>query len=620
MVFNHSQKKYLKKSLKKIGLRKAAENLKVSEKEILHYLKNIWPKDKYQKFLKEQGQTNIFQEKTLPISKTEDKISNFTFKKFFKNNWKILAFLTFLVLATYANGLNNSFLSDDFPAIRDNQNLGHPFYYLHNPVNFSRYFLYFLAYKIGGLNPIFYRLINVFFHLGSVFLILGIISLLANPFLGFLTASLFAVHPIESESITWISAGPHAQYSFFLLFSFLLYLLARQRQKPLKIYVISLVSFLLALTTTEKSIILPFILLFFEIAFGVVKRNWQKLIPYFGLSFFWGIMILSLGNLSQRITALENQYYQKVGFENPFVQIPVALSSYLRLIFWPDKLALYHSELNFTQQQYFLMVATTFAFLALIAWGYKKNRQIFFWGSFFIIALLPMLTPLRVGWVVAERYVYLGSIGIIFLIAWVIDKIGKITKKKFVTLIIFAILVLGLSTRTIIRNFDWKNQDTLWLAGAKTSPSSHQNYNNLGDLYARRGEYEKAIEEFKKAIELKPDYGDAYHNLANIYHQINRDDLAKENYKKALKFNPNLWQSYQNLAAIYFIQKNFNLAKEFMEKALKINPENIDLHINSGILYLNIKDEQKAKEEFEKALQIDPQNEKAQQLLNSLNK
>ncbi len=74
-----------------------------------------------------------------------------------------------------------------------------------------------------------------------------------------------------------------------------------------------------------------------------------------------------------------------------------------------------------------------------------------------------------------------------------------------------------------MRNFDWKNQDTLWLATAKTSPSSHQNHNNLGDLYARRGEYEKAVEEFKKAIELKPDYGDAYHNLANVYHQIGKE-------------------------------------------------------------------------------------------------
>ena len=274
---------------------------------------------------------------------------------------------------------------------------------------------------------------------------------------------------------------------------------------------------------------------------------------------------------------------------NPLIQIPIAISSYLKLIFWPDNLTLYHSELNFTQGQYFLMLIITLAFFALIAWTFKNNRQIFFWGSFFIITLLPFLTPLKISWVIAERYVYLGSLGIIVLIALALNKISELVKNKKITLIIFGLLILALATRTVMRNFDWKNQDTLWLAASKISHSSHQNHNNLGDLYARRGKYEKAVEEFKKAIELKPDYGDAYHNLANVYHQIGKDDLALENYQKALELNPNLWQSYQNIAAIYFSQKKLDLAKQSMEKALVINPNSTKLHTNMEILLELIK-------------------------------
>jgi Tfp pilus assembly protein PilF len=261
------------------------------------------------------------------------------------------------------------------------------------------------------------------------------------------------------------------------------------------------------------------------------------------------------------------------------------------------------------------MVTITLAFFAFIAWSFKKNRQIFFWSSFFIIALLPFLTPLRISWIVAERYVYLGSLGIIVLIALALNKIGELMKNKKIIWIIFILLIIALATRTILRNFDWKNQDTLWLATAKTSPSSHQNHNNLGDMYTRHGDYDKAIEEFKKAIELKPNYGDAYHNLANVYHLKGQDDLALENYQKALSFNANLWQSYQNIAAIYFTQQKFDLAKESMEKALKINPNNAELHTNMGLLYKTLGDKQKAQEEFEKALQIDPQNQKAKQQL-----
>lgn len=611
MALTHYQKKYLKKNLKRLSLNQTAENSKISEEEIIQYLKSTWSKEKYKNFLKKQEQKKS--EITFNLT---DKIANLNLKNFLKKNWKTLFFLSFLVFITYINSLNNDFVSDDVGLILKNKNIGNLSYYLLNqPKAFLRSLLYFLAFKIDGLNPLFFRLINIFFHLGSVWLIYGLISLLISPVLALFTAGIFAIHPIEIEAVAWISGGPYSQYSFFLLLAFLLFVLAKSKNWSMKFYLGSFFAFLLALLTSEKALIFPLILLFFEITFGLIAKNWKKLILFFSLSALWTLFILFSGTLSGRMTSLETEFYQTPGVENPLVQIPIALSSYLRLSFWPDKLTLYHSELSFTQGQYFLMLIITLAFLALIIWAYKKNRLIFFWSSFFIISLLPNLTPLRIGWVVAERYVYLGSIGLIFLIALGINQIGKITKKPFIALVIFTIVVITFSARTIIRNFDWQNQDTLWLATAKTSPSSHQNHNNLGDLYARHGDYQKAAEEFQKAIELKPNYGDAYHNLANVYHQMGRDDLAEKNYQKALEFNPNLWQSYQNLAAIYFNQKNYQLAREELEKAIQINSENADLHNNMGILYLNLGDKQKAREEFEKTLQIDPQNQKAQQQL-----
>ncbi|MBM3205353.1 tetratricopeptide repeat protein [Candidatus Shapirobacteria bacterium] len=621
MTLNHSQKIYLKKNLKKLPLSQIAKNLNLEEKIILEYLKNTWSKEKYKRFLKNLNGGNVTTPGKSPLTNIANnlaqKAATFSFKNFFKKNWKVFVFLAFLVFVVYANSLNNEFLSDDIPAIKENKNIDNFYsYVLVTPLNFIRNALFFFVHKLFGLNPLFYRLVNVFFHLGSVFLVYIILSLLSNSFLALLTAGIFAVHPIEIESVTWITGGPHSQYSFFLLLAFLLYILAKYRPKPIKLYVFSSLSFALALTTTEKSLILPFIILSFELAFGSLKQNWRKLIPYFSLMTIMVFYIFSLGALFSRLSALETQYYQRTGsLNNPFLQIPVALISYIRLIIWPDKLTLYHSEMTFPQGVYALMVFLTLVLFALIFWTYKKNRQIFFWLSFFVIALLPMLTPFRIGWVVAERYVYLGSIGIIFLIALAIYQIGKYAQKRIISLIIFAVLILAFSTRTVLRNFDWKSQDTLWVSAAKISPSSHQNHNNLGDLYARQGNYEKAIEEFQTAIQLKPDYGDAYHNLANIYHQVNRDDLALENYQKALEFNHNLWQSYQNIAAIYFSQKKLDLSKEAMEKALAINPNNTDLYANMGILYLNLGDKQKAKEAFEQALQIDPQNEKAKQQL-----
>lgn len=612
MNLTHSQKKYLKKNLNKLPLEKIASNLSLSNNDILLFARKNWSREKYQKIVKQNQESS----KTKESFKPKD---YFGFKNFVLKNWKALLFLTILTLGVYANNLKGAFLSDDIFGILENKNIGNFGYFLNNqPTMFLRPLFNFIIYKISGFNVIPFHLLNNFFHLGSVWLVFIIISFLANPLLAFFTAGIFAVHPLLTEGITWISGGPYTQYGFFLLLAFWLYLLARDHHRSLRLYFFSLLSFLLAMLTTEKAVVFPIMLLLFEFAFNQLRKNWKKLISYFILAFVWGILFIAQGAIIGRISSLENQYYQSGGIENPLVQIPIAISSYLQLFFWPDKLTLYHSELTFSRNEYFLRIIITLIYLGIILWSYlKKKRFLFFSLAFFIIVLLPTLTPLKLGWVVAERYIYLASLGLILPVAWLFVKIKEKTNKK-IALIIFLILIAALSARTVIRNIDWKNQDNLWLAGAKTSPSSHQNRNNLGDLYARRGEYEKAVEEFNKAIELKPNYGDAYHNVGNVYHQMGKDDLAEESYKKALSFNPRLWQAYQNLAAIYFNQKKMDLALENMEKAVAINTESEDLYLNLGVLYINTGKNEKAKEVIQKALILNPQSEKAKQLLSQI--
>jgi len=254
----------------------------------------------------------------------------------------------------------------------------------------------------------------------------------------------------------------------------------------------------------------------------------------------------------------------------------------------------------------------------VILW--KKNRLIFFWLAFFIISLLPTLTPFGISWIVAERYVYLGTVGIIAITSYGLMGLINNKKTEAIGYLIFIIIILSLMTRTIVRNFDWENQDTLWLAAAKTSPSSAQNHNNLGDLYGRHGDLKRSAEEFRIAIKLNPYYADAYHNLGNTYQQMGSPAAALENYQLALKYNPNLWQSYQNIAAIYFNQEKYDLAEKEIQKSIKVFPNNPQLHVNLGVIYLKMKDKKKAEESFMKALTIDPKNEQAKLGLIEVNK
>jgi len=555
-------------------------------------------------------------------------------KAWFKQNKTVLLLLTFLVLVAYFNSLGNDFVSDDIGAIRDHPHLNKVSYFWKPPYfNMSlRGLIIFLTHKLFGLNPLFYRLSNILFHFDSTWLIFLLTGFFFSSPIPFFTASIFAVHPLLTESITWISGGPYSNGTFFFLLAFLTYILL-VTQKKFKLY-LPLLFFYLTLLFSEKFIVFPLILLLYELSLGNLKKNWPKLIPFWLIAGFWSFCLLGL--LGPRISALETTFYQEPKIYNPLVQIPIAVTSYLELIFWPKNLTLYHSEMIFSQTQYLVRLGVFILFLALIVYFFKKDRRIFFWLSFFLISLLPTLTPLGISWIVAERYVYLGSIGIFAIVAVAIQRLGTLltkdtsgmaertpprwTESQTVSLLILVPILVLLSFRTIARNADWKNQDTLWLATAKTSPSSPQNHNNLGDYYGRHGDFQSSIEEFQMAIKLNPRYADAYHNLANTYQQIGEVDKAIENYKKSLEFGSHLWQSHQALAAIFFDQEKYEQALPEIEKAILINPQNSNLYVNLAVVYLKLNDSQNAQNALNTALQLDPQNRQAKELLYEIKK
>lgn len=506
-------------------------------------------------------------------------------KNWLGRNYLYLIALTLLVFVAYANSLGNEFVADDVPEILNHPDLEKVNYIFSAPPFFVRPTLYFLTSNLFGRSPTAFRLVNILFHLGSVGLIYTIVSILIDPTVGFFAAAIPAVHPIQSEAVVWISGGHYSQAGFCLLASMLLYILTSKDKKFFPAWVASVV---LTFISSETAMFFPLILLAFMLSFQNVRREWKKLIFPLILSAIWTLW--ALGKIGQRAVALQTQHYQTPQLQNPLLQIPIAITSYLELIFWPKNLTLYHSEMVFSSVEYYSRLLVFLAFLGLVAYAFKKNRPVFFWLVFFLIALLPTLNPLGISWIVAERYVYLGAVGIFVVIAMGIKKITeKITRYQNMVrtdqfYVILVLLLLPLIARTIVRNNDWKNQDTLWLAAAKTSPSSPQNHNNLGDLYGRRGDLERSAAEFQKAIELKPGYADAYHNLGNTYQRMGRIDEAIENYQKAFELNPQLWQSCQNLAAIYFERGDFELARDWMEKAVAANPENPNLQRNLEII------------------------------------
>lgn len=502
------------------------------------------------------------------LSLFQQKLANFNFVSFLQKNVLLFLLLAGMVLFAYGNSFFNNFTSDDWGIFKSDYS------WQYNMPNFwsimSNYpetFHRLVLLKLGLSSPIFFRLPNILSHLFSVWTVFLLIYLMKNKKTAFFSSALFAVHPLLSEAIGWISGSPYVKSSFFLLFSFFLYLYS---SKIKRLYYISLLFFYFSLLFSEKIIPLFLIFLLWEICYGNLTKNWLNTLPFFFLSVFKFIYLFPM--ISSREKNLLIQFNQEKVFYDPFIQIPVALTSYFELIFWPDKLTLYHSELIFTPLSIMLRSFLTLGGFILMIIFFLKNKYLFFWSAFILIALLATLTPFGLSWVVAERYVYLSSIGIFAVISCILSYLSRQKNSAPIISLVFTFFIFILSLRTIIRNFDWKNDDQLWLSAVRTSPNSYQNHNNLGDYYGRNKDTNRAIAEYQEAIRLKPNYGAAHHNLGNAY--LEKKDIKKaiESYQKAIHFNPLLWQSYQNLAGIYYKQKNLKETVANLEKSYKINP------------------------------------------------
>jgi len=595
MRLTRKQKKFIKHNKKKLSSTQIANNLRISEEEVLNYLKEQLSEEDYR-----NSQLDLKGEK-----KTETPL--FYPKQFLKKNWPVFLIFILLVGIAYVNSLNNAFVSDDL-AIYQIKNLGTPTFIFSTPFHFIGNLFYSLAYKIGGYNPLFYRLSNIIFHIGAVVGVYILLSILVNDFFGFIVASLFAVHPILIESFAWISGFQYVQYGFFCLWALIAYILFQQNKKIFYLF-LSIMLFVLALLSSEKAIVFPLIIPLYEISYGDLKKNWKYTLIFILITLSPTVFYLS--QIPARLSGLVKLSYQQNTTSNPLFQIPVAITSYLQLIVWPDKLTLYHSEPISSLFELIIRWIIFLCFLITTIYGYIKNKPIFFWLCFFIISLLPTLTPFGISWIVAERYVYLGSVGIFFLIGYLLMKLMANKKTETIGYLLFIIIIISLLTRTIIRNFDWKNEDNIWIATGKTSPSDPKTHNNLGDVYGRQGDLEKSAEEFKTAIRLNTNYADAYHNLGNVYSQMKKYEEAMKNYLTAIKYNPELWQSYQNLSVIYFNQKQYDLAEKTLQKAIRINRGDINLYIDLGIVYLQMGNKNLAKKAFVDALKIDPNNKTA---------
>ena len=489
------------------------------------------------------------------------------FRQIVKENWKFLLCLFLGVFLLYFNSLKGAFVSDDYASIPQNSLVTNFTFMFQEFVSTSNWFL---ATVFGIVNPVPYHLLSLVLYIFICGLAFVFLTILFDKNIARWSVVIFAALPIHVETVSWISGKPYLFNSFFVLLS--LIVLVLYLRTGTKKYFWTLLCLIPLTFIAEKIRFMSF--LFLAILYFVsfkekikIKINWSKVI----LSCCFGILVLMVilwPSIIFRVNNVNGGYNGSGGiFYDPFFQYPTAMAKYLQLALFPVDLTLYHTMYIFPVWLNWLIFLS---YLSGVTYYFFKDKKMFFALAFIFVATAPSMAPIKVSWLVAERYLLLGSLGLCLFLVLFFQKFGE--KWKLPIYILFFTLVGVYSIRVYLRNIDWETNHNLWVSTCQVSPNSHNAWNNIGDDYDKLGQYENAIKGFTQSTVVKPNYADAYHNRANIFFKTGRLDLARDSYNTALVYSPGLYQTYLSLIQIDLTEKKYDLALEHSKKYVDMQP------------------------------------------------
>jgi len=523
--------------------------------------------------------------------------------------------LAAVTVAVYYNSLTNEFLFDDLQTIVELQGPGSPggfnelFRLLSGKTAYRpiRSASYAFDYALSGLDPWGYHLSNIAYHALSVvvtFLIAQGLFARMRPAL--FTALLFAVHPIQTDSVTYLSGRRDVLSGLFVLVGFYAFLRYRQTGRRGNLLLAG-VAYSLAFFSKESGIILPLLCFGYDViacanltarrvglrfirelwaaARAAFRRGWPLYLPSAvvaaGLAYYVLVLV--------RATPQRSYHGGSLWF-TLLTEARVVLH-YIKLLIVPLTLNADYSHNAFPVTTSWTDPRALAAVVILAALGYgvlacMRTRPVAaFGGAWFFIALLPVSQIVPYHEMMAEHYLYVPSVGFFLLVAALADPL--LDRPRLAPALSAAGLaaLFLLSLRTVWRNADWKDELTLWSKTVQTAPQAARARNNLGAAYLRRGQPARAEEQLEAALQIRPDFAMAHANLGKIY--LDREDLerAEQKLSAAIQLTrhetiPRLW-----LGAVYARKGEMSKAEAQFRAATSKPPYDAYAFNNLGTLF-----------------------------------
>lgn len=481
--------------------------------------------------------------------------------------------------------------------------------------------------QLYGLNPHGHHLTNVILHTISVLLLFLVLTQMSGAlWRSAFVAALFAIHPLHVESVAWIAERKDVLSALFFMLTLGAYSHYARAPSALRYLLVALL-FAFGLMSKPMLVTLPFVLLLLDYwpldrigdqkseVVNRLRRLFTEKVPLFALS---------------ALSCITTLFAQRQG-PSAIDQLPliwrlkntcVSYVIYIWQMLWPERLAVFYPHPN--DRLSLLVVTMGIALLVVISLlviYLRRTRPYLVTGWFWYLGMLvPVIGLVQVGEQGhGDRYTYLPQIGLYIMIAWIVgDLLVESTRvRRPVVGVIAAILVVSLCVRAFGQTSYWKNSETLWNHALAVTDENDVAHNNLGFLFLRRGDLDKAITEFQTALDIRLRNGQTHYNLgaalvqSNLGNALARKQLwnqAVDHLQEAIRLRPDYADAYFNLGSVLFQQDRLDEAIAQWQKALAIRPQDGEARRNVASA---LRKQGKVKEailEYEQALQIAPQD------------
>jgi len=462
-----------------------------------------------------------------------------------------------------------------------------------------------ISYRFSGLDPWGYHAFNLGVHILAALTLFGVVRRTlssrrlrtrfgpASVPLATVIALIWAVHPLQTESVTYIVQRAESMMGLFYLLTLYCAVRGFDSARPAAWAFTAFVACSLGMATKEVMVTAPILVIVYDRLFiaNSFRQALERRGLLYGLLAAGWIVLAALVATGPRSETAGFGIEQVTALEYAGSQFAVILH-YLRLAVWPDPLCLAYGWLP--PETFWQVVPPMFAILAIgvaSIIALKRSSPWGYLGAWFFLILAPSSSIIPIADLAFEHRMYLPLaavcafvVAVVYLaLDWLRRQARLPARAATVLGILLAVgVVSAMTVGTIQRNGDYRTAVSIWQDVVNKRPENRRGHNNLAGALCLQGDVERAVSHYREALRLDPEYTFAHHNLGLALLELGASDGAISSFHAAISLDPDWAEPWYGCAVALITVGRFAEAEESYANATRLQPENPAAHCNLG--------------------------------------